>query len=676
MSRKKIEAVLMFYSLIFFLPQLLTAGETPKIYSRGNILAAGNHNSNMGSSDITLIVQIEADGEIVLDEGHNVKYVIPQNEMYDRIEPGKQRPAINVRWFDVDYNDIKWKDGISGVGYGDVDDNTKVPSGNVLSIYSRYNFDLPQAIDLRNITVRVDYDDACILWLNGVEIFRSPNLFGTSNFGVSPGWNATPANHEALVYTAGKPNTDRIYPAENVRTIAVEYKGPTPISSIFIKDFSPKFGSVTGGDIISILGGPFPPNLNLTIGGQGLSDVKISESVLSGKTPAGNFGEQDIIIVTLEDGAIDIGKFTYIQSAGILLTELKPNNGALSGGTNGILTGQDFTTDMTIKVGDGIATDLTIGPTIASFKIPRSDKSGSVDVVVTTPDGKQAVLYGGYTYNPLPIIEDIEPNEGAIRGYTSEVIITGANFMEDLIITIGEEEIWTLSFFSATELRFRIPADLSGAIKRTAGLNSVSVTNPDGQTVILTNAFTFNEAPYIEDITPKAGPLTGETVIVIKGTGFRKGAVVEIGNQEAESYVKSEIKITATTPPTSSPGPVDIRVINIDGQRDTIKGEDDGFIYTRAPVITIVRPDNGKLDGGTRIQIMGSGFLPGSTVQIGTGTSFSAASAIEVLSDQLIVATTPQIEHIGPADLRVTNPDRQKILRKNGFTYLCYNIAF
>ena len=85
MSRKKIEAVLMFYSLIFFLPQLLTAGETPKIYSRGNILAAGNHNSNMSSSDITLIVQIEADGEIVLDEGHNVKYVIPQNEMYDRI---------------------------------------------------------------------------------------------------------------------------------------------------------------------------------------------------------------------------------------------------------------------------------------------------------------------------------------------------------------------------------------------------------------------------------------------------------------------------------------------------------------------------------------------------------------------------------------------------------------
>ena len=77
MSRKKIEVVLMFYSLIFFLPQLLTAGETPKIYSKGNILAAGNHNSNMGSSDITLIVQIEADGEIVLDEGHNVKYVVP-----------------------------------------------------------------------------------------------------------------------------------------------------------------------------------------------------------------------------------------------------------------------------------------------------------------------------------------------------------------------------------------------------------------------------------------------------------------------------------------------------------------------------------------------------------------------------------------------------------------------
>ena len=39
----------------------------------------------MGSSHITLVVQIETDGEIVLDKGHNIKYAIPQNEIYDRI---------------------------------------------------------------------------------------------------------------------------------------------------------------------------------------------------------------------------------------------------------------------------------------------------------------------------------------------------------------------------------------------------------------------------------------------------------------------------------------------------------------------------------------------------------------------------------------------------------------
>ena len=107
-------------------------------------------------------------------------------------------------------------------------------------------------------------------------------------------------------------------------------------------------------------------------------------------------------------------------------------------------------------------------------------------------------------------------------------------------------------------------------------------------------------------------------------------------------------------------------VVNPDGSGGRL---DDAFSYNPLPLITLVHPDNGKLDGGTRIEIMGSGFLPGATVQIGTGTSFSTASAVKVLSEQLIGATTPLTGRAGSADVRVTNPDRQKALRKSGFTY-------
>jgi len=47
------------------------------IYATGNVLAAGNYNDGTGSSDITLIIQLEAGGSVIFDEGAAVKYHIP-----------------------------------------------------------------------------------------------------------------------------------------------------------------------------------------------------------------------------------------------------------------------------------------------------------------------------------------------------------------------------------------------------------------------------------------------------------------------------------------------------------------------------------------------------------------------------------------------------------------------
>ena len=83
-----------------------------------------------------------------------------------------------------------------------------------------------------------------------------------------------------------------------------------------------------------------------------------------------------------------------------------------------------------------------------------------------------------------------------------------------------------------------------------------------------------------------------------------------------------------------------------------------------------MRPDNGRLDGRTRIEIIGKGFLQGATVQMVTGTNFSEALSVEVISNELIVAITPSSNsQPGLVDIRVTNPDRQRTLYENGFTY-------
>ena len=75
MYKSKIAFILTFSNLVPTL-FLLNAAGTPKIYNRNNILTAGNYNGGGSSSDITLITQIEANGEILIDEGHKVKYSV------------------------------------------------------------------------------------------------------------------------------------------------------------------------------------------------------------------------------------------------------------------------------------------------------------------------------------------------------------------------------------------------------------------------------------------------------------------------------------------------------------------------------------------------------------------------------------------------------------------------
>lgn len=174
--------------------------ETPKLYSKDNVLAAGCYNDGFGSSDMTLIIQLEAGGNIIFDEGAEVKYLVPEADVDG--------------WNELEFDDSKWEDGITSVGYGDGDDNTEVPSGQVGSLYTRYQFDVPNASKLKQITFRIDYDDSYILWLNRVEIARTANIATLSPVGEVPAWDVSKVvdsmpDIEATKVPKGKPNPDR-----------------------------------------------------------------------------------------------------------------------------------------------------------------------------------------------------------------------------------------------------------------------------------------------------------------------------------------------------------------------------------------------------------------------------------------------------------------------------------
>ena len=120
--------------------------------------------------------------------------------------PGTEEPPST--WRDILFDDSSWLQGPGGIGYGDDDDATVIdPVG---SFYMRQGFQISDPSLLVGALFYIDYDDAFVAYLNGVEISRG-------NIGV-PGqippytMYADDDTHEAQLYQGGEPEHFAIGP--------------------------------------------------------------------------------------------------------------------------------------------------------------------------------------------------------------------------------------------------------------------------------------------------------------------------------------------------------------------------------------------------------------------------------------------------------------------------------
>jgi hypothetical protein len=154
-------------------------------------------------------------------------------------------------------------------------------------------------------------------------------------------------------------------------------------------------------------------------------------------------------------------------------------------------------------------------------------------------------------------------------------------------------------------------------------------------------------APVVSDVEPNQGPATGGNAVVISGNGFTGATQVRFGTVSAAFIVNTNSKITATAPPATGPGTVNVRVTGIGGTSGQLA------LYTyqavSAPVITDVEPSQGPLTGGNAVVISGTGFT--GTTQV----EFGGVDAIFVVnSDSEITATAPPGNAPGTVDVTVT----------------------
>ena len=75
-------------------------------------------------------------------------------------------------WYGAEYDDSGWKNGASGFGIGDGDDETEIPI-SATSVHIRKTFSLDTVSTISGATLHIDFDDGFVAYLNGVEIARS-----------------------------------------------------------------------------------------------------------------------------------------------------------------------------------------------------------------------------------------------------------------------------------------------------------------------------------------------------------------------------------------------------------------------------------------------------------------------------------------------------------------------
>ena len=146
----------------------------------------------------------DADGDGFCGEAVVVEQFTTMSYLANTTDPG----IAGLAWTTPGFPDGSWLGGVYGVGYdtaGDAADliDTVVPAGS-LSVYTRATFEIVNVSELKQVLVSADRDDGYVVWVNGVEAFRSPEMPPGD-----PTWDTPAAQHESSNGTSpnyGVPN--------------------------------------------------------------------------------------------------------------------------------------------------------------------------------------------------------------------------------------------------------------------------------------------------------------------------------------------------------------------------------------------------------------------------------------------------------------------------------------
>lgn len=374
---------------------------------------------------------------------------------------------------------------------------------------------------------------------------------------------------------AGQVDVSVVDPEGNVYTLtngytytAIEYPAPT------IASVTPNSGLIDGGNIVYVDGSNFVSGVSkVFIGNKAAATTYVSSTRLKATIPAGDAaGKVDVKVVndTKEAVLAEGYEYTLPVILPISITAITPNTGLTTGGTIVYIDGENFKSGAVVAFGGTSVNSAYISSTRLKVTSPAAAVPGKVDVTVTNPDGGTGTMPEGFEYIPVtPTITSLSPDHGNKAG-GDIIYVNGTNFDTTATVTVNGTNA-AVTFISATRLKITIPPN------PTTGPVPLVVTLGNGQSASAT--FTYDNgpvvpAPTITRLTSTSGPASGGNIIYIDGSNFISKPSVFFGSTQAANVTFISSTRVKVTVPAGSPGPVDVKVVNPDGQ------ESNTLVYT------------------------------------------------------------------------------------------------
>jgi len=314
-----------------------------------------------------------------------------------------------------------------------------------------------------------------------------------------------------------------------------------------VSDIDPDSGPTTGGQTLGLTGTGYQVGVKVYLDGAQCTDVVLSGGMgLTCKTPSGTTGPADLRVLNPDGGSLTItDAYTYLPPPVIdtIVPNLAPEGQQVETAIQGLNFSPQakvFFDTTEVPAGDIISRTSTL----IRLRVPLLD--GSVDVIVRNPDGQEARKIDGFSYIPPlppPSALYILPRTGLTYGGDA-FKIAGSNFLDGVIVEFGKAPDWVAAPPEQIQVKNNGTLITGLSPQHAQELVDVRITNSDGQSVTLTDAFEFvappDEQPLgVISMEPPRSVIGGGGWLTISGTGFRVNVQVTFvqGNQSLPSPV-------------------------------------------------------------------------------------------------------------------------------------------